>query len=100
MSLDFSLDLAIYAVFTLLITTATLWRSTWKSFKREQPRSRSLKLLLTAAASNFIREVVMIKVGHGGGFIFPGGFCFARPLSAENGGVGANFCFSPGDRDR
>ncbi|CAM9896471.1 unnamed protein product, partial [Ectocarpus fasciculatus] len=61
-SLDFSLDLAIYAVFTLVITTATLWRSTWKSFKREQPRSRSLKLLLTAAAYNFLWEVAIIKV--------------------------------------
>ncbi|CAM9809847.1 unnamed protein product, partial [Ectocarpus sp. 12 AP-2014] len=61
-SLDFSLDLAIYTVFTLAITTATLWRFTWKSFKRNQPRSRTLKLLLTAAASHLIREVMMIKV--------------------------------------
>ncbi|CAN0515544.1 unnamed protein product, partial [Ectocarpus sp. 12 AP-2014] len=61
-SLDFSLDLAIYVVFTLAITTATLWRFTWKSFKRDQPRSRTLKLLLTAAASHLIQEVVMIKV--------------------------------------
>ncbi|CAM9673939.1 unnamed protein product, partial [Ectocarpus sp. 13 AM-2016] len=61
-SLDFSLDLAIYAVFTLAITTATLWRFTWKIFKRDQARSRTLKLLLTAAASHLIREVMMIKV--------------------------------------
>ncbi|CAM9923702.1 unnamed protein product [Pylaiella littoralis] len=61
-SLDLSLDLAIYGVFTLLITTATFWRITWKTFKREQPRSKSLKLFLASSAIHLFREVVMIKV--------------------------------------
>lgn len=60
-SLDLSLDLAIYGVFTLLITTATFWRITWKTFKREQPRSRSLKLFLASSAIHLFREVVIIK---------------------------------------
>lgn len=62
MSLDFSLDLAIYAVFTLLITTATFWRVTWKAVKREQPRSQLAKILLTSAAVHVAREVIIIKV--------------------------------------
>lgn len=62
-SLDFSLDLAIYAVFTLLITTATSWRIAWKVIKRNQPRSRVAKLLLTSAVVHVARQVLIIKVG-------------------------------------
>lgn len=62
MSLDFSLDLAIYAVFTLLITTATFWRITWKAFKRDQPRCRLARLFITSAAVHVFREVLIIKV--------------------------------------
>lgn len=62
MSLDFSLDLAIYAVFTLLITTATFWRITWKAVRREQPRSQLAKILITSAAVHVAREILIIKV--------------------------------------
>lgn len=58
LSLDFSLDLAIYTIFTLAITTATFWRVTWKSYKRE----RTVKLLLSKAAVGLVREVAVIKV--------------------------------------
>lgn len=58
LSLDFSLDLAIYAIFTLAITTATLWRVAWKSYKRE----RTVKLLLTKAAVRLVREILVMKV--------------------------------------
>lgn len=62
-ALDFSLDLMIYSVFTLLITTATLWRATWNAMRRE-PRGlrRTVKMLVVKGVIHVVRELAIIMV--------------------------------------
>lgn len=62
MSVDYSFDLVIYSIFTLLVTTATFWRGTWKALQRRDRRQGIAKVLLLSSAVHLLREAVIIKV--------------------------------------
>lgn len=62
MSMDYSFDLVIYSVFTLLVTTATFWRGTWKALQRRDRRQGPVKVLLLSSAVHLLRELLIIKV--------------------------------------
>lgn len=62
MSMDYSFDLLIYGIFTLLVTTATFWRGTWKALQRRDGRQGAVKVLLLSSGVHLLRELLIIKV--------------------------------------
>lgn len=62
MSMDYSFDLVIYGIFTLLVTTANFWRGTWKTLQRRERRQGAVKVLLLSWGVHLLRELLIIKV--------------------------------------